>query len=392
METQPDEHRFPLDGVRVLDLSRALSGPLAGRILSDLGAEVVKVELAGADIAQGFGRKIHGRSGLYTQLNAGKRSVALDLRTDEGSATLLRLAQVCDIVVENFRPGVLDRLGIGWPQLSAVNPALLLLSISGFGQWGPQAQRQAYAPIIHAEAGLIGRQAEISGEPPADIAFALADSLAGLHGTIALLAALRLRDQTGLGQHIDLSMFEAMLATDDYTHYSLDDDLPGRPARGEVWQATGGPIMIASDRRHTWHQLTIHAGLRDPDRRAPQQQRIAARAELIAAWIASFTDRNLLKQALTDADLAWADIRDPAAVLDQPTVTARGVVAMVDDGGGGQRPVIRMPYRFSRARAEPRGGAASTGEHTCDVLDRWLHPASGDRVTDQSSGDRVTDQ
>jgi crotonobetainyl-CoA:carnitine CoA-transferase CaiB-like acyl-CoA transferase len=207
----------PLDGLRVLDLSRAVSGPFAGRILADLGADVVRAELPGTDVTQAFGKVIRGRSGLYSHVNAGKRSIVLDLQQPGDVTRLLDLAAACDVVVENFRPGVLDRFGAGWAALSAVNPRLVMLSISGFGREGEDAGRAAYAPVIHAEAGLIGRQADITGDPPADIAFAVADALAGLHGTIAILAALRLRDRTRTGQHIDLSMLEAMLATDDYT-------------------------------------------------------------------------------------------------------------------------------------------------------------------------------
>ena len=188
-------------------------------------------------------------------------------------ARLFDLAAACDVLVENFRPGVLDRFGAGWPALSAVNPRLVMLSISGFGREGEDAERAAYAPVIHAEAGLIGRQADITGDPPADIAFALADALAGLHGTIAILAALRLRDRTGTGQHIDLSMLEAMLATDDYTHYSIDEH-PVRPARGEVWPAPGGPILISADRRYLWRQLKTCFGVADPDPDAPLEEKL----------------------------------------------------------------------------------------------------------------------
>src|SRR5437764_389410 len=199
-------HPRPLDGLRVLDLSRAVAGPFAGRILADLGADVVKAELPGTDVTQAFGKVIRGRSGLYSHVNAGKRSILLDLHQPGDVARLLDLAAACDVLVENFRPGVLDRFGAGWPALSAVNPRLVMLSISGFGREGDDAGRAAYAPVIHAEAGLIGRQAAITGDPPADIAFALADALAGLHGTIAILAALRLRDRTGTGQYIDLRL------------------------------------------------------------------------------------------------------------------------------------------------------------------------------------------
>ena len=252
---------------------------------------MVKVEIPGADIAQTYGKVVRGRSGLYSQLNAGKRSVLLDLRQPGDVARLLDLAAACDVVIENFRPGILDGYGAGWAELSAVNPRLVMLSISGFGQDGPEASRPAYAPVIHAEAGLIGRQAEVSGQPPADLALALADSLAGLHGTIAVLAALRLREATGTGQHIDLSMLEAMLATDDYTHYAIEDH-PVWPARGEAWDAPGGPLLVASDRRHLWRQLKTHFGLADPDPDAPLAAKLEARAQTIAAWIAGHEERD----------------------------------------------------------------------------------------------------
>jgi len=359
----------PLEGLRVLDLSRVMSGPFAGRILADLGADVVKVELPGADLSQLYGKVTRGRSGFYAQLNAGKRSIVLDLRLPGDVARLLDLAAVCDVLVENFRPGVLDRFGAGWPALSAVNERLVMLSISGFGQDGPR--RPAYAPIIHAEAGFIHRQADISGDPPADIAFALADSLAGLHGTIAVLAALRLRDRTGTGQHIDLSMLDAMLATDDYTHYGIDDH-PVWPARGETWDAPGGPILISSDRRHTWRQLRTCFGVTDPVPDAPLGDKLRARAEIIAGWIAGHRDRDSLKRDLETADLVWADIRPGQDALRE--AAGRGAIVEVTDSDGERRPVVRMPYRFSAAASGPARGVPATGEHTKDVFEEWTHP------------------
>ena len=360
----------PLDGVRVLDLSRALSGPYAGRILADLGADVVKVEIPGADIAQTYGKVVRGRSGLYSQLNAGKRSVLLDLREPADLTQLTALAAACDVVIENFRPGILDGYGAGWAELSAANPRLIMLSISGFGQDGPEASRPAYAPVIHAEAGLIGRQAQVSGQPPTDLTMALADSLAGLHGAIAVLAALRLRGVTGTGQHIDLSMLEAMLATDDYAHYAIEDH-PIWPARGEVWEAPGGPLLVASDPRHIWRQLKTHFGLSDPDPDAPLDTKIAGRARVIAAWAAGHDDRDALKADLERAGLAWADIRRGPQVLDRPAVAGRGTIVAVPEAGGERRSVVRMPYRFSDAEAGPLRGAPSLGEHTQDVLEEW---------------------
>jgi CoA:oxalate CoA-transferase len=362
---------FPLAGVRVLDLSRAISGPYVGRMLSDLGAEVVKIEVPGADITQAFGPRSHGHSGLYVQMNAGKRNVSVDLGTEAGVALLHDLVAHVDVVIENFRPGTLDRLGVGWSALSARNPRLVMLAISGFGQTGPDSHRQAYAPVVHAESGLIGRQAEVTGEKPIDLVMALADSIASLHGTINVLAALRARDTTGQGQYLDLSMLEAMLATDDYTHYSLEGTQPFNAA-GMVFPAPGGPLLISADPKYLWHRLSGRFGLADADPDAPTADRIAARATVIANWVASFTDRADLIEALQAAGVAWAEVRTPATVLDSPTVAARDVVAHVDNRSGGTRPVIRMPFRFSAASCEPRGSAAFVGEHNTEVLQEWL--------------------
>ena len=370
MTQRPRPQTRPLDGLRVLDLSRAVSGPLAGRILADLGANVVRAELPGTDVTQAFGKVTRGRSGLYSHVNAGKRSILLDLHQPGDVARLLDLAAACDVLVENFRPGVLDRFGAGWPALSAVNPRLVMLSISGFGREGDDAGRPAYAPVIHAEAGLIGRQADITGEPPADIAFALADALAGLHGTIAVLAALRLRDRTGTGQHIDLSMLEAMLATDDYTHYSIDEH-PVRSARGEVWPAPGGPILISADRRYLWRQLKTCFGVADPDPDAPLEDKLRVRAGVMADWFAAHPDRDALKRDLESARLAWADIRHAGDVLAAPSVAGRDTVVEVTDGDGEKRSVARMPYRFSDAASGPVRGVPEPGEHTDAILRDW---------------------
>lgn len=366
----------PLEGVRVLDLSRALSGPFSGRILSDLGADVVKVERPGSDISQAFGKITQGVSGLYAQLNCGKRSVSLDFR-DPADPTFLDLVLACDILIENFRPGVADQLGCGWQRLSAVNPGLIMLSISGFGQSSPQAGRQAYAPIIHAESGLVSRQASVTGHAAADIAFALADSLAGLHGTIAVLAALRLRDSNGAGQHIDMSMLDALLATDDYTHYSLDRH-PVRAATGETWAAPGGAILISSDRRHVWRQLAGRFGLADPDPGAPADRKIAERARLIASWIADHASREELKRHLEEADIAWAEIQQAEGALSAQDASGRNLVLEVPAADGQQRRVIRMPYEFSDALSGPRRGIPRAGQDSAaEILNEWTGQRSG---------------
>ena len=350
----------PLDGVRVIDCTTARSGPTCTRQLADLGADVITVD---------SGRPTLGASDTWN-LNRNKRSVTLDLKSVEGLDRILALIDESDVFIENWRPGVKHRLGLAPEQLLERNPRLIVGSISGFGQDGPEAGRPAYAPIIHAESGLIGRQADVNGTAPADLTLALADSLAGLHGTIAILAALRLRDRTGTGQHIDISMLDAMLATDDYTHYSIDDH-PIWAARGETWPAPGGPILIASDRRHLWRQLATCFGLPDPDPDAALEERLRARATIIGAWFAGHDDRNCLKRDLETARLAWAEIRHAGDVLASPAIAGRGTIIEVTDSDGEQRSVVRMPYRFSAAESGPARGVPETGEHTSDVLAEW---------------------
>jgi crotonobetainyl-CoA:carnitine CoA-transferase CaiB-like acyl-CoA transferase len=201
---------------------------------------------------------------------------------------------------------------------------------------------------------------------------ALADSIASLHGTIAVLAALRARDVAGQGQYLDLSMLEAMLATDDYAHYSLERTYPVFNAAGLVFPAPGGPLLVSADPKYLWHRLSERYGFVDPEPQAPVAEKIATRAKVVARWVASFSDRSELVAALEAAGVAWAEVRTPATVLDSPTVAAREVVAQVDNRSGGTRPVIRMPYRFSAASCGPRGSAAFVGEHNADVLSEWL--------------------
>ena len=198
----------PLPAWRVLDMSQAISGPYAARILADLGADVVRIEGPRTDVTEYFGVVRDGRAGMYAQMNAGKRSVGVDLAVPGAVQLVTDLVRHADVLIENFRPGVMERLGLGYEQLSAANPALIMLSVSGFGPMGPDAQRRALAPVIHAESGLLARQAELDDRSPADLPIALADTMTALHAAVALLTALHQRAATRLGQHIDLNMLD----------------------------------------------------------------------------------------------------------------------------------------------------------------------------------------
>ena len=365
-----DHAERPLTGVRVLDVSRVVSGPFATRLLSDLGADVVKIEPPVGDETRAYGLRIGGLSGSYIQQNVGKSNVCINLKAPGGRELLLRMAEVADLMVENFRPGVLDRLGIGWDVLRQRNPGLILLSITGFGQYGPATARRAYAPVIHAETGLVARQAHFDARPPSDPMPSVADTNASLHGVVAALAALHMRGRTGVGQHIDIAMTDAMLSTDDYSHHALDN-FPILRVGGDVWEAPGGQLLTAGLFELNWQRLcTGHpdvfagADLANAD--------VPTRMAAVQRWISAFPGRPELIEALDVAGVPWADVRQPMAVFDSDWARARGTFAEIDDRAGGTRRVVQSPYRYSDARSGLVPRIAFRGEDNQTALHRWL--------------------
>lgn len=364
----------PLEGIKVLDFTRVIAGAAATRMLCDLGADVVKVEEPSGDRTHLWGENRNGLSGFFTQQNAGKRNVCIDLRADGAREIVFELVRHADIVCENFRAGVMERLGLGWDALREHNPRLVMLSISGWGQDGPDAHRQAFAPITHAETGWPIRQSVFDDHPPADLMLSVADYNAAQQGTIAVLAALHAASATGVGTHIDLAMFDAMLFCDDYVHHALDGS-PIKRLGGDYWQvADGGWVMIGGPFPHEWARLSPLAGLIDP---APPGSDIPTKARLrrqaFAAWVLQASaDRAGFEKTLDDADMAWAWVRTDVEALNSPGAERRRMIVEVDDRGGGVRRVINTPYRYSGYEAGLRGPAAYRGEHNAEVLADWL--------------------
>ncbi|MFP6796257.1 MAG: CoA transferase [Pseudomonadales bacterium] len=363
---------YPLEGVRVLDLSRVLAGPFAGRMLSDLGADVVKLEPPQQDLTRLWGAVIGQVPGYFHQQNAGKRDICIDLSVPDGVELAKSLAAKADIVIENFRPGVMDRLGLGYQQLKAARKDLILLSISGFGQDSPESQRMAYAPTIHAESGLVRRQAR-DGRPPQDIRVSMSDTNAALHGLVAVLAAMHLRQTTGLGQHIDMSMLDATVVTDDQLLYHLEDSHDTGPAVSDIWETGFGPVLIAGDFRHIWRQLNTRMNVEDPTPEGVSlEEKIRHRRDAAAKFFRSLSTRSKVQEIMESLGLAWGVVRDSSTLMDSDSVRHRGVLTEVDDRAGGLRVVPQSPYRFSDAEAGVRGGAPHRGEHNEEVLRDWL--------------------
>jgi crotonobetainyl-CoA:carnitine CoA-transferase CaiB-like acyl-CoA transferase len=371
---------YLLADVKVLDFTRVLAGPFASRILADLGADVVKVEPPEGDMTRGMGRDINGISGYYTQQNVGKRSICVDLTKPDATPLLLRMAAEADVVLENFRPGVMSSFGLGWAELSAVNPRLVMLSISGFGQAGPERERASYAPIIHGEIGLLQRQQFVDGsDRPRDFALSIADTYSGLHGLVGLLAALNHVQRTGIGQHVDMAMINAMFFTDDYAHFELEKARILNSG-GQVFDAPGGPLMLAGDEKWHWRVLNTRAGVADPTPEgADLETKIALRRRAIQDYLLSYTDRDALLAKLTEVNLAWGNVHDHRDVFEhQGSIEGRAVLTEVDGRGGGLRRITNTPYRFSAAEAGVRRPAAYRGEHNYEALLDWLGVSEAD--------------
>lgn len=389
------EGAAPLAGIRVLDFSRVLSGPIAGRMLCDLGADVIKVEPPEGDLTRFARPKLGSISLYYAQQNTGKRNLSLDLARPEAVALALALAQHVDVVLENFRPGVMERLGLGWDALSAHNPRLVMCSISGYGQTGPWRDRRAYAVVVHAEMGLLeagGRwRADAAGTDDAVALMAQdpmshADVYAGLHASSAILAALLQRERTGVGQWVDVDMAEAMLHVNDFAHWDLSPVDPGehRPSLAPAYSpivatGEGHAVVIAGDPAApgVFEQYCAAMGrpeLRD-DPRFAEGARRANRATLleeVRRWASSFTDLAALEACLSDAGIAMGVVRSPGEAAGTDWADARGALARVDDRMGGTFRIPEAPWRFSDAESGVHGAPAYRGEHNREVLAELL--------------------
>jgi CoA:oxalate CoA-transferase len=363
---------YPLAGLKVLDFSRVLAGPFAGRMLSDLGAEVVKVEPPDGDVTRYWGHEVANITGYFHQQNAGKKNICIDLRAPDAPNLVKQLAANADIVIENYRPDVMDRLGVGYTDLDAVNEKLIMLSISGFGRDGPESTRPAYAPVIHAEAGLIARSTTKDGVKHHDLPLSVADTNASLHGLVGVLAALHMRHRTGKGQHIDIAMIDATVATDDQIHYDLEGSNETGPMPNEIWESGIGPVLLSTDFRLLFRSLT-ELGLEDPSNPMMElKEKISLRRKAVGDFLNTIDTLEDFSAAMKSINVAWGEVRSPENLRDQKTIIRRGSITDIDDRDGGTRPITQSPYRFSNAKSGVRGPAAHRGEHFNEVLKGWL--------------------
>jgi crotonobetainyl-CoA:carnitine CoA-transferase CaiB-like acyl-CoA transferase len=378
----------PLAGIRVLDFTRVLAGPHATRMLTDLGADVIKVEPPAGDLTRFAHPRVNGLSTYFVQQNAGKRNVSIDLADRRGVELALRLAEHCDVLVQNYRPGVMDRLGLGPETVTARNPRLVYASISGYGSTGPWTHRRAYAPVVGAEAGLTKDQGDARGGVYANDPHSHADVYTSLEATIAILAALYQREVTGRGQWLEISMAETMLYVNEHLHdelydgpvdpqgvrsFSPGDYLTFTLASGEAVVVSGHPAE-----RGTFELFLGALGLEhlaDDPRFADVAGRIEhfdELRELLLAAGAGFPDAATFEERFAQFRLASGVVRTARELAESEWAAARGAIVEVPDRGGGSIRVPNVPWHFAAADAGVQGEPRYRGEDNRAVLAELL--------------------
>jgi len=374
----------PLAGVRVLEATSTWAGPICGCVLADFGADVVKVEPPGGEVARRLPPLLPGTrppvSAMHATANRNKRSLCLDLAAPRGRELFLRLASGADLVIENYRPGTLERLGLGYRELRAMNADVILVSISGFGQFGRDSERAGYDPLAQAASGFLSLSGEPDGEPVKAPTF-LGDDLAGLHAALAALAALRHRDRTGEGQHVDVSLLDAMwFQTPGYlTLGALGVDLPrlGNQFRiaapANAYRCRDGRVVAGVVLDEHWRVLARLLGrpeLADDPAYATGPARLARRDAvdgLLGGWLAQRSVAEAV-ELLGQAGLPVAPVRSYAEAARDPLVRERDMLQPVEVEGARRVPIAGPAAKFSRTPTRVRTGAPALGAHTDEIL------------------------
>lgn len=373
----------PLTGITVLDFSRVLAAPMATQILAELGATVIKVERpGGGDETRGFEPRLpHGESAYFFAFNRGKRSLTLDLKDPRGRDVARRLAARADVVVENFLPGVMERRGLGYDELSARNPGLVYVSATGFGHTGPDRLRKGYDTVFQALSGVMAMTGDPGG-PPSKAGVPVADMTSGLWVAIAALTGLAGRGATGRGRHLDVSMMDVQLslqALNAARLFALDEDPvrtgtehPGRVPSAAFEAADGGWLHISGSDQH-WSPLCSVLGLdelgADPALRN-NAGRVAQRDRVMTALRAAVAarEREPLLKELQLADIPAGEVRGVREALADPHARARGVVTDFEHPTEGTFPALRTPLRETGGEPATAGTPPLLGADADDVL------------------------
>ena len=378
----------PLEGVRVLDFTRVLSGPHATRMLCDLGADVIKVEQPTGDLTRFSSPRVNSNATYFIQQNVGKRNISLDLTKPEAVEIIKQLIEKCDVLIENFRPGVMARLGLDEKTLRKKNPRLVYASITGYGNTGPWVNRRAFAPVINAEMGLTKRQGDARGGQYANDPFSHADVYTAIECASAILAALFQRERNGEGQYIDLSMAQTLLYVNEHAH----DDL---------WEEPVSPDAIRSFRPEDYAVLTTKDGITSVVSGHPAERgtfdffvgamqaphllnderfktvalrikNFAELMQLIKDWAQTIETVDELERRLDENKLAMGQMRTVREVAKTKWASERNAFVEVDDRGDGKVKLPNSPWMFSGSDTSTRGKTKYRGEDNAEVLHELL--------------------
>lgn len=385
-----------LEGIRVLDFTHFLAGPTCTRILSDMGAEIVKLEPTPRGEHGRYVLNLEETAGIgamFLYASAGKKSVCLDLKHPEGLAIAKALAAQVDVVVENFAPGAMQRLGLDYETLQGVNPSLVMASVSGFGQSGPLRDRTSYDIIGQAMSGVMDMTGEPDG-PPQYVGNYIGDPNTGIHAALAVCACLFHRARTGRGQHIDIAQADALLYLDmcNVPLYALTGGAR-RPSRFGahhfgvaplgVFRGNDGYVVIQAV-EHQWpsfaraigrEDLLTHPRFETNARRLEHTEELAA---IIERWLRTFPANEAALEVLARARIPCAPVLSVGEAFDHPHTRARGMVSEIEHPAFGTMSITNMPFKLSETPAEVQGPAPLVGEHNGDVLGRYLGYSGSD--------------
>ncbi|CAB4792562.1 MAG: CoA transferase [Actinobacteria bacterium] len=368
----------PLEGIRVLDFTRVLSGPHATRMLSDLGAEVIKVEPPMGDMTRFAMPRVNSLSSYFIQQNVGKKNISLDMTKPQAVELLKKLVNHCDIVIENFRPGVMHKMGLDYETLSQLNPRLIYTSITGYGATGPWTTRRAYAPVVNAETGITKHQGDVRGGQYANDPHSHGDVYTALEAASAILAALYQREHTGVGQYIDVSMAETMLYVNEHAHNQMWTGVEPvgeirsfQPADYPVLTVADGSMVVVSG--HPAERGTFDffvAAMQQPELLSdPRFSDVATRLEhfdelmdIMRAWAKTVPTSDEIENRLSQYQLATGRLRSVGELADTEWAHERKAVVLVSDRGDGAVRIPNSPWHFSGSDTTTQGDAKYRGE------------------------------
>ncbi|MEJ8846096.1 CoA transferase [Variovorax rhizosphaerae] len=394
-----EKRKGPLAGLRVVELAHVMAGPVGGLLLADMGADVVKVEKlpGGDDTRRTVPPEIHGESASFMILNRNKRGVAVDLKSAEGQAMVRRMIDKADVVLENYRPGTMEKMGLSFDKLRETNPGLVYCKITGFGITGPYAQRAGYDLISQGMSGLMGLTGEGPGRPPVKVGVPVGDVTAGILAATGILAAYIERLRTGEGQYIDTSLLEASLV---HTYWPVALAFATGQSAGPMGSAhpvaapyqafptKDGWLNIGAMSQATWIGTCKALGLPDmatDPRFATNGARMNHLEELVETMSAVLRTRGTDEwvTVFETAGVPAGPVKNMKQVLDDPQTRARDMVIRVDHPVAGEIDALGLPIKFSNGNGVTRRGAPLYGQHTAEVMRELGYAASDiDRLAD----------